>query len=30
MAKAVKAIKAVVSKAHMKGLTDEISSVLEE
>ncbi len=30
VAKAVKAIKAVVSKAHMRGLTDEISSVLEE
>ena len=30
VAKAVKAIKAIVSKAHMRGLTDEISSILEE
>ncbi len=30
VAKAVKAIKAIVSKAHMKGLTDEIASILEE
>ncbi len=30
VAKAIKAIKAVVSKAHLRGLTDEIEKILEE
>ena len=30
VAKAIKAIKAIVSKAHLKGLTDEISSILDK